>query len=96
MSAAKHTPGPLPFGEVKCPFKDEARCEQFAGMVADYRARNATLFNRSASTENRGNNIGEAFWRGWHGERFIWDKAAPIYVAYMAGAAIAKATGGAA
>jgi hypothetical protein len=91
--SARATPGPLPLKrEPVCPFRNEARATQFAVMVADYRLRNASLFNRANDTENRGNNIGEAFWRGWHGEPFIWDRSAPIFVAYKAGASIAKAT----
>lgn len=31
-------------------------------------------------------------WRGVHGELFIWDEDSPIYVAYKAGVAIAKAS----
>lgn len=88
--SAQHTPGPL--GAVRNPFKQPDRRKQFAGMVSDYTSRSPALFHKSG-TENRLNNIGEAFWRGWHGERFIWDTQAPLHVAYRAGAAIAKATG---
>lgn len=101
--SAPHTPGRKqesgPRSYVKaavCPFKDDARIQQFMGMVRDYRDHRSVLWNGPGGCyENRSNNIGEAFWRGWYGERFIWDKAAPLYVAYKAGAAIAKATGAA-
>ena len=59
-------------------------------MLEDYRLRNATLF-RFPAGENRSNNIGEAFWRGWHSERFIWDRESPLWVAFRAGQAIRKA-----
>ncbi|KVP96638.1 hypothetical protein WJ96_05280 [Burkholderia ubonensis] len=58
-------------------------------MLADYIAGKKALI-REDGQENRLNNIGEAFWRGFHGERFIWDTAAPLYVAYKAGEALAK------
>lgn len=73
------------------PFKVTERRKQFEGMMADYVAGKKHLYHADGR-ENRSNNIGEAFWRGFHGERFIWDTAAPIYVAYTAGKAIAVAT----
>ena len=75
----------------RTPFRTPARRKQYEGMVADYVAGRNHLF-RPDGRENRRKNIGEAFWRGVHGERFIWDEESPIYVAYKAGAAIAKAS----
>ncbi len=72
---------------VHCTFRTPERRKQFAEMISDYRLRNSALFHFPAG-ENRSNNIGEAFWRGYHGERFVWDREAPLYVAYRAGAAI--------
>ena len=77
---------------IRCPFANPQRRKQFDGMLKDYRLRSSALFHGNGR-ENRSNNIGEAFWRGWHGERFIWDKEAPLYVAYRAGSAIANALG---
>ncbi len=92
MADAKHVPGPKQLHQVRCPFARVDRLKQFEGMVADYRMRNRALFH-FPDRENRQNNIGEAFWRCWHGERFIWDKNSPLYFAFKAGAAIAKTTG---
>lgn len=74
------------------PFRSPARRKQFEAMLADYTAGKKALF-REDGRENRLNNIGEAFWRGFNGERFIWDTEAPLYVAYKAGVAIAKVSG---
>lgn len=71
------------------PFRTPERCKQFDAMLKDYAAGRKHLF-RADGAENRLNNIGEAFWRGFHGERFIWDTEAPLYVAYKAGVAVAK------
>lgn len=92
MAETIHKPGPYALRAVRCPFARADRRKQFDGMVTDYRLRNRALF-RFPNSENRQNNIGEAFWRGWHGEPFIWDKDSPLYVAFKAGALIARATG---
>lgn len=81
-----HTPGP------GCPFRSAERAKQFRAALADYANRVPALFRKDGS-ENRSNNFGEAFWRGFNAERFIWSREAPIWVAYRAGAAIAKAEG---
>lgn len=73
------------------PFRAPSRRKQFDAMLADYTDGKKALF-REDGGENRLNNIGEAFWRGFNGERFIWDTEAPLYVAYKAGAAVAKAS----
>lgn len=83
-------PGPLPFANPVCPFANPQRRRLFDGMLLDYRHGNKTLFH-SGGRENRSNNIGEAFWRGWNNESYIWDKEAALYVAYKAGVVIAKA-----
>lgn len=73
------------------PFKRADRRAQFDAMVADYQARNATLF-RKDGRENQNNNIGNAFWRGYHGQAAHWiDPQVPLYVAYVAGREIGKA-----
>ncbi|WP_157657768.1 hypothetical protein [Burkholderia ubonensis] len=74
------------------PFRTPDRRKQFDAMLSDYTAGKKVLI-REDGRENRLNNIGEAFWRGFHGERFIWDTDAPLYVAYKAGVAIAKVSG---
>jgi hypothetical protein len=84
----QHVQGSVPLApNVRCPFRTPERRKQFEGMVKDYRLRNRTLF-RFPAGENRSNNIGEAFWRGFHAESFIWDREAPLFVAYRAGEVI--------
>lgn len=99
--SAQHKPGPKNEGSPRpfviaplCPFRTADRIKQFRGMVGDYQSHSGALWHGPAGCyENHSNNIGEAFWRGFHGKRYIWDKAAPLWVAYRSGAAIAKATG---
>jgi hypothetical protein len=76
--------------KVHNPFRATARRKQFDAMLQDYVQGKADLF-RADGQENRRNNVGEAFWRGFNAERYIWDPEAPLYVAYKAGAALAKA-----
>lgn len=78
---------------VRNPFRREDRRKQFAGMVKDYEARNAVLFHKHGG-DNQSNNIGNAFWRGYHGQLAAWiDPETPLHVAYVAGREVARAAG---
>lgn len=72
------------------PFKRADRRKQFDAMVADYKAHNSALFHKNG-LENQSNNIGNAFWRGFHGQMALWiDPQTPLHVAYIAGKNIGK------
>lgn len=67
------------------PFRTKDRRRQFDGMVSDFEQRKSVLFHADGS-ENQSNNIGNAFWRGYHGQLAAWiDPETPLYVAYAAG-----------
>lgn len=76
---------------VRNPFKRADRRKQFDAMVRDYEAKNSALFHKHGG-ENQSNNIGNAFWRGYHGQAAHWiDPQVPLHVAYVAGREIGKA-----
>ncbi len=73
------------------PFRRADRRQQFEAMLGDYAARAGALFHADGR-ENHSNNIGGAFWRGFHAQMAAWvDVDTPLYVAYMAGRQIAAA-----
>lgn len=76
--------------KARCPFRRGDRRKQFAAMIKDYVDGNSALLYPDGR-ENRRNNVGVGFWRGFHDEPFIWDAKSPMRVAYWAGAAIAEA-----
>lgn len=74
---------------VVCPFVDEARRERFEEVVALYRAGDPTLFDETKG-ENRSTKVGDAFWRGWHCERFAWGRQSKLRITYRAGQLIRR------
>lgn len=75
---------------LRSPFTDPERRAQFEELVTQYRLRDATLF-AGMTDENRSSRTGEAFWRGWHSERFVWGRESKLWIPYRAGRLIRKA-----
>ena len=76
--------------QVRNPFRRPDRRKQFDGMVADWNAHKGVLFHKDGG-ENQSNNIGNAFWRGYHGQIAAWiDADTPLHVAYVAGREVGK------
>lgn len=75
---------------IRNPFRRPERRQQFEAMVKDYEGRNSAL-SRQDGRENQSNNIGNAFWRGYHGQLAAWiDPETPLHVAYVAGREIGR------
>ncbi len=72
------------------PFRNPQRRQQFEAMLSDHAARHGCLFHPDGR-ENHSNNIGQAFWRGYHGQLAAWiDRDMPLHVAYAAGEAVGR------
>jgi hypothetical protein len=79
--------------KVRNPFRRAMLRTMFDSIVRDYESGHANLMSKHGQ-ENRLNVIGEAFWRGFHNERYHGHPRAPLYAAYCAGREVAKALDG--
>lgn len=76
--------------DVKNPFRSDSPRRAFDTVVGMYVDRHGDLFAKDGK-ENRRNNLGATFWKGYRGELCLVRKNTPLWVAYKAGEAVGRA-----